>query len=199
VSRVAARPVVAGGKPEYSALLTRATDARAELRALRRTGSRAELEAVAARRVRLPAPIVTGGVKRGDENGVRRTGAVFGVSASLPLFDAGGREAARWDAERMRADAERTAIEQEIAAQIRSALDILAARRDAAATGIQEQGADLAAIAEIAYREGEIGIFELLDAVRASARARTRDIEMALDLRLAEIALERAVGDVLWP
>jgi outer membrane protein TolC len=117
----------------------------------------------------------------------------------LPLFDAGGREAARWDAERMRADAERTAIEQEIAAQIRSALDILAARRDAAATGIQEQGADLAAIAEIAYREGEIGIFELLDAVRASARARTRDIEMALDLRLAEIALERAVGDVLWP
>jgi outer membrane protein TolC len=54
-------------------------------------------------------------------------------------------------------------------------------------------------IAEVAYREGEVGILELLDAVRTSSRARLRSIEIRLEARLAQIALERAVGDVLWP
>jgi hypothetical protein len=44
----------------------------------------------------------------------RETGGVFGLSVSLPLFDAGQREAARWDAERMRVEAERAAIEYRI-------------------------------------------------------------------------------------
>jgi outer membrane protein TolC len=51
----------------------------------------------------------------------------------------------------------------------------------------------------VAYREGEIGIVVLLDAVRAASRARLRDLERRLDVRLAEIALERAVGERLWP
>jgi outer membrane protein TolC len=53
--------------------------------------------------------------------------------------------------------------------------------------------------AEVAYREGEIGVAALLDAVRTASRARLRDLERRLDLRLAEIALERAVGEGLWP
>jgi outer membrane protein TolC len=39
----------------------------------------------------------------------------------------------------------------------------------------------------------------LLDAARTSSRARMRDLERRLDVRLAEIALERAVGEGLWP
>jgi outer membrane protein TolC len=39
----------------------------------------------------------------------------------------------------------------------------------------------------------------LLDAVRTAARARNRIIDVRLDTRLAQIALERAVGDTLWP
>jgi outer membrane protein TolC len=54
-------------------------------------------------------------------------------------------------------------------------------------------------IAEVAYREGEVGILELLDAVRTASRARVRSIELRLDARLAQIAVERAVGDTLWP
>lgn len=54
-------------------------------------------------------------------------------------------------------------------------------------------------IGVVAYREGEVGILELLDAVRTSSRARIRNVEIRLDARLAQIALERAVGDVLWP
>ena len=198
-SRVIARTPAVAVVPDVAALIVRANTTRAELRALQRSSARAELEAVAARRARLPVAIVTGGLKRGDDEGVRKSGSVFGVSASLPLFDTGSREAARWDAERTRVTAERTALEQEIAAEIRAASEILAARRAVVPPGGDVPGADLAGIADTAYREGEIGIFELLDAVRASARARARDIEMRLNVRRAEIALERAVGDVLWP
>ncbi len=53
--------------------------------------------------------------------------------------------------------------------------------------------------AEVGYREGEMGILGLLDAVRTAARARERNIEVRLGTRLAQIALERAVGEVLWP
>jgi len=44
-----------------------------------------------------------------------------------------------------------------------------------------------------------VGILVLLDAVRTASRARMRDIEMRLDVRLAQVALERAVGEGLWP
>ena len=88
-------------------LFTRATSTRAELRALQQLGQRATFEADAARRARLPSPNLFGGVKRADELSGRETGGVFGVTVALPLFDAGGREAARWEAERSRVEAER--------------------------------------------------------------------------------------------
>jgi outer membrane protein TolC len=58
---------------------------------------------------------------------------------------------------------------------------------------------ELARIAEVAYTEGEVGILELLDAHRTAARARVRAIDMRLAARLAQVALERAVGDTIWP
>jgi outer membrane protein, heavy metal efflux system len=70
-----------------------------------------------------------------------------------------------------------------------------------AALAQEQQGAadELVQIAEVAYREGEVGILELLDAVRTASRARIRTIDLRLEARLAQIALERAVGDTLWP
>jgi outer membrane protein TolC len=58
---------------------------------------------------------------------------------------------------------------------------------------------ELVQIAVVAYREGEVGILELLDAARTASRAQIRNIDLRLDVRLAQIALERAVGDTLWP
>jgi outer membrane protein TolC len=58
---------------------------------------------------------------------------------------------------------------------------------------------ELITIADVAYREGEIGILQLVDAYRTAARARERAIEATLNLTLSEIALERAVGASLWP
>lgn len=199
VDRVTSLAAPRGAPAPVDALMTRALAARAELRALQRSADRADLEAVAARRARLPAPLLSAGLKRAGDDPGRERGGVFGVSLSVPLFDTGGREAARWQAERSRVQAERASIEQQIRAEIARASEVLALR-DAAVTEDTDAAADeLTEIAEIAYREGEVGILELIDAVRAASRARTRSIELRLDVRLAHIALERAVGEVLWP
>jgi len=181
------------------ALMARAVSTRAELRALQRFADRAELESVAARRARLPAPTLFAGLKRADDESGRDRGGVFGVSVSLPLFDTGGREAARWQAERSRVEAERASIEHQILSEITRASEALALRQAAVADDAEAAGDELTQIAEVAYREGEVGILELLDAVRTASRARMRSIELRLDARLAQIALEHAVGDVLWP
>ena len=181
-------------------LFTRATASRAELRALEQLGQRATFEGDAARKARLPSPNLFGGVKRADELSGRKTGGVFGVTVALPLFDDGGREGARWDAERLRVEAERMFIEYRIRSEITGAAEVLTLRQ-AALSQDQQQGAadELVQIAVVAYREGEVGILELLDAARTASRARTRNIDLRLDARLAQIALERAVGDTLWP
>lgn len=190
-----ARPPLAAG-----ALSARAQSTRAELRALQLSGERAAREADAARRARWPAPVVSGGLKRADSEGERERGGVFGVALAVPLFDSGSREAARWTAEGARVAAERAAIEQHVRAEIIRAVEALARREQAlAAAGSDRLAAELVTAAEVAYREGEVGILALLDAVRTASRARMRDIEMRLDTRLAQVALERAVGEVLWP
>ena len=181
-------------------LSTRAKSTRAELRALEQVGQRATFEAEAARRSRLPSPSLFGGVKRADELSGRKTGGVFGMTVALPLFDDGGRDAARWEAERSRVEAERMFIEDRIRSEISGASEVLTLRQ-AALFQEQEQGTaeELVQIAVVAYREGEVGILELLDAARTASRARARSIDLRLDARLAQIALERAVGDTLWP
>jgi cobalt-zinc-cadmium efflux system outer membrane protein len=180
-------------------LLTRATSTRAELRALQQLKVRATFEADAARRSRLPSPNLFGGVKRADDGSGRETGGMFGVSVGLPLFDAGRRDAARWLAEAARVDAERTSIEHRIHTEITGASEVLALRRAAMSQDQPEAAEELVQIAEVAYREGEVGILQLLDAVRTASRARIRSIDLRLEARLAQIALERAVGDTLWP
>jgi len=199
VGRIAPLALRLPAPASVDTLMTRAGSARAELRALQRFAERADLESAAARRLRLPAPTLFGGLKRADVESRRERGGVFGVSALLPLFDAGGREAARWTAERARVEAERLSIEHQIRSEVARASEALVLRQAAVSEDGEGAGDELTQIAEVAYREGEVGILELLDAVRTASRARVRSIELRFDARLAQIALERAVGDILWP
>ena len=199
VGRITAVNTPQPSPASVDALMARALSMRAELRALHRSADRAELESVAARRARLPAPTLFGGLKRADDESGRERGSVFGVSVSLPLFDTGRREVARWQAARSRVDAERASFEHQIRAEIARASEALALRQAAATDDAESAAGELTQIAEIAYREGEVGILELLDAIRTAFRALMRSIELRLDARLAQVALERAVGDVLWP
>lgn len=199
VTRVASVLPSPQGPISVDSLMTRAASSRAELRALQRIAERMALESDAARRARLPAPTLFGGLKRADGASGRERGGVFGLSVSVPLFDAGQRESARWAAEGARAIAQRASIEHQIRSEIVRASEALSLRQAAAAEDQEATGDELVRIAEVAYREGELGILELLDAVRTASRASARSIDIGLEVRLAQIALERAVGDVLWP
>jgi cobalt-zinc-cadmium efflux system outer membrane protein len=181
--------------------MERAMASRAELRALTATVRQFELEADVARRASGVAPTLSAGLKRAEDDDQTRSGPVFGVSVSVPLFNRGARDAARWTAERARAEFERLSIEAAIRAQITRTFDALEVRRRSApAVSAAVASADeLITIADVAYREGEIGILQLVDAYRTAARARERAIESNLNLALSEIALERAVGVSLWP
>lgn len=199
LTTVAASQLLQQPTPPIETLLARATSTRAELRALHQLAERATQEAEVAKRARLPSPNVFGGIKRADAAAGRESGGVFGLSVAVPLFDTGGREAARWGAERVRIDAERTSMEDRIRSEITGASQVLGVRQAALAQEQPDAADQLVQIAEVAYREGEVGILELLDAVRTASRARIRSIDLRLDARLAQIALERAVGDTLWP
>jgi outer membrane protein, heavy metal efflux system len=199
VSSVAGPLVTGREAPPVEELQARAVKARAELRALFSAAERAEHEGQAARAARFPVPSVTAGLKRADGDAGRERGAVAGVALSVPLFDAGGREAARWRAERARIEAERTALAQRVAAEVQAASEVVAHRREALSTAARESsGEELLAAAQVAYREGDVGILAWLDALRVASRANVRNIEIQLEARLAQIALERAVGEELW-
>jgi cobalt-zinc-cadmium efflux system outer membrane protein len=191
----------AGSVDAIESLVARATASRAELRALLRAAQRFTEESDVARRASGPAPTFTGGLKRADDSGPTRTGAVIGASLVLPLFNRGAREAARWNGERLRADAERTALEADIRAAITRAVDTFALRGQSSIAVVAAllSAEELISIADVAYREGDIGVLPLLDAYRTAARARERVVEANMNLRFAQIALERAVGVTLWP
>jgi cobalt-zinc-cadmium efflux system outer membrane protein len=180
-------------------LVSRASEVRPELRSLDASAARATSEALAARRGHRPVPTVFGGLKRADVGARRETGAILGLSVTLPLANQGGPQAARWSAEAARIAADRAALAQQIRAEVEGARATLAVMQNAAATDAPESADELGRIAEIAYVEGEISIVEWLDAVRTTSRARHRSIDIRLDARLAQIALERAVGEPLWP
>ena len=200
VTRVSGALYVERTIPMLDTLTERALAARGEVRALSAAVERFRLEADAARRAKLPAPTVLGGLKRADSATGRESGGLFGINVMVPLFDSGSRDVERWLAERDRADAERLLMTQTIRAQVTAAHEVLALRQDALRSADAAAVAgELTKIAEVSYTEGESGILELLDAHRTAARARIRVIDMRLAARLAQIALERVVGDTIWP
>jgi len=194
------RPASADAE-SVDALVQKASTSRAELRALDSAGRRFGLEAEAAKRAAGPATTVIGGLKRADDSGDTRAGGAIGLSVTLPLFNRGDRDVARWNAERSQIQFERTILESAIRAEITTAAAILTLRRQVTtmARDARASADELVTIADVAYREGEAGILQLLDAYRTRGRAQDRAAAAALELRLGEIALERAAGVTLWP
>jgi multidrug efflux system outer membrane protein len=185
--------------PAVDALHVRAATSRAELRALGASVERTQREAEAARAARRPTPVVTAGLKRADADEGRVRGAVGGLAFNLPLFDTGAREAARWTAERTRIESERAALERRVAGDVTAGHEAVARRRAALAAAASDSAVDeLVSAAQVAYREGDLGILAWLDALKVASRAQQRDIELRLDARLAQIALESAVGEEIW-
>jgi outer membrane protein, heavy metal efflux system len=120
--------------------------------------------------------------------------AIFSLSISIPLFNNGGAALSQATAERQSADARRRLtlldVDQAIARAQADAAN--AATNAVAASGPALAAAEEAArIANIGYREGKFGQFDLLDAQRTLAQTCAAATEALLSYHIAQAQLDR--------
>ena len=145
-----------------------------------------------ARAQRVPDLTLSAGARRLEAT--NDTAAVFSLSVPLPLFNNGKAAVDQASAERLRAEAQRRATQQDVAQAIAGAQAEAAnaATSASTATGPALAAAEEAArIARIGYREGKFGQLDLLDAERTLAETRASAIEALLAYHIAQAQLER--------
>ncbi len=178
-------------------LVSLALAQRPELRALELDADAGTAEARLASAERTPTPVLSGGYKREQVNGAELSGFVAGVSLPLPLWDrrAGAVSAARADAGRW--DSEVESARRQTAAEVRAAYEAqqaLAAALAVLSGALGENAATARRAAEAAYGEGEIGLLEWLDSVRAYQEAETTYAILWAEYIARRAALQRAIG-----
>lgn len=186
-----AAPGAAPAPPEQmrAALLERHPEllaARAELRAAQ---ARLALE----RQQRLPSFALRAGIDREPDLQAQRVGVVV----NIPLFDRRAGPIAEAEAELRRLGHALADRELQLTQQLDVAwqqYQIAAGQVGALESSILRQAENAMRIAEAAYRSGERGILEWLDAQRAFRQARN-DLDAArYDLRVARVELDRLQG-----
>jgi cobalt-zinc-cadmium efflux system outer membrane protein len=159
---------------------------------------RQELAVRAAGARAIPDLTVTVGPRHHRETA--STSWVAGLAVPLPLFDRnqGERRATRFelDGARREAHAVRTAIEAEVIAAARR-LEALTTRFHMLEQEVIPSAVEVHRATEIGYREGKLGLLEMLDSQRTVSEARRLRLEATqsyLDLR---VHLERLIGCTL--
>jgi cobalt-zinc-cadmium efflux system outer membrane protein len=144
-----------------------------------------------------PEPSLTGGYKGVGLEGERLHGFVAGVAIPFPLLDRSQDEAARGRG-RAKAARARLALETDLAsAEVRGLRAQAAQLADAARrfrVEAMEPSRALVATAEAAYRGGELGILELVDAHRGALDAALQAVDLEWAARKARIDLDLAAG-----
>ena len=185
--------------PSAADLLERALRARGDFTAEESQIRRFQFEQTAADRLRIPEPVLSAGLKRADNSrGGAAAGPVVSLSVPLPVFNRGKTEVQHFQAEEQRAKARRDLLRQQIQAQVEGAHLTLLLRQRAAEAYESETsapGENLMRIARVAYQEGELGILELLDALRVNRQSQFRLLDLRAAAREAEVELERVVGE----
>jgi outer membrane protein, heavy metal efflux system len=182
-----------------SELAQRALTVREDYRAEQRRLEQYRFEQRAAERLRFPEPILNAGLKRADigQRGIAN-GPVVGITVPLPLFNKGQTEVARYSAEQERASARLEVLSREIRGAVEGtvqALNIRQRARNEYQNQLAETGPELVQIATVAYQEGEVGILQLLDALRTQRQAQLRLVEIHAAVKDAQIELERVAGE----
>ena len=169
---------------------------RADLAARERRLLAAAQRVRAARAARLPEIAVGAGLKQVSDPTGAAYGPVVSLGVTVPIFNAEGTAIAAARARERALDAELVIARRSVQAQQASAAGRGQAAREAAvkAAGARGDAARLGTIAETAYRAGEIGVVELLDAHEAGRDAELKVIELALAAAEAAIAFDLAQG-----
>lgn len=157
--------------------------------------SRLELERAAR------SPDVTVGLFTGRDgpSDLRENVVGMSVSVPLPLFRRNEAGIGRAMTELTTAQVDRQAAERDVAASVRAQwqrLTLLEARAGRLREAVVRTIEDNQRLSQIAVREGEIGVAELLLVNRQVAETRRELLEAETELRQARVALEKAAG---WP
>lgn len=194
---LALRGDLTAAAPPPLATLAERLSSRPDLRALELEARSGELEARAAGRWFVPDVELGGGLKTVDVGSRRDSGFAAALTLPIPLFSRDQDGRLRGDA-RARAARGRLALALDAARADLAGLHAEATRLAAAAVRYRESGAaDAAALlrtAEAAYRGGEMGVLELIDAYRATLDAETSIVELEWAARRARIDLDRTAG-----
>lgn len=144
-------------------------------------------------------PEITLGVGRREvaEPDFAADGNLVMLGVEIPLFDRGDGEKFAAESRARRLQAERTIVASRLAADARAILRELEAHRQAALVlqSNDTQADALAAIAESAYVEGEIGVMELVDAHRTDLAAQRAAIARSHAARKSYIELQFLRGN----
>lgn len=123
-------------------------------------------------------------------------GYALGAEITLPFFDRNQGPRGEADALADRAQIVRDTWDRRVLAEVRGArarLDALLRERERFST---TDAGSLVQAAIAAYREGERTLVELIDARRAAMDVLIRRTELDLQVRLADVALRRATGEL---
>ena len=115
----------------------------------------------------------------------------------LATSDRNQGQIARARAQEQAAQLEREADHAELAAQLDGATGVLAMRRDALSRYRSDMLARLPKVremAESAYRSGQGGIVELLDAIDAITEAKLREVDLLAGIAEAQLAVRTAAA-----
>jgi cobalt-zinc-cadmium efflux system outer membrane protein len=155
-------------------------------------------ERQAAQRLIIPEPVVSAGFKRTTIPGLDDRGYAVSVTIPLPLFDTGRTRQAVATAAIEQSEAAAAALRRATEAGVRSAYEALRSYRRIAQDYVRDlgdRGEQLSRISRLSYVEGEQGILELLDSHRVALNSHLQALELALSAKLAEIELNKAVGE----
>jgi len=183
-------------------LVARALEVRGDYKAQEEQLQQFSWERRAAERLRIPEPVVSAGTKRVATSSFTDTGHIISVSVPLTFFNRSQREAAVASANFIKTQAENQALRQQIASEVKAAYETTEQRRRLAEQyrrEVGEKNIELTRVSRIAYQEGEHRILELLDAFRVRLSSELRVLDLVAAARQAEIELESAVGEEIFP
>jgi cobalt-zinc-cadmium efflux system outer membrane protein len=183
--------------PSPESLVSEATAKRGHRLAALARVRREEESSIVAGRAWIPALELAGGSKTAKAAGVTASGFTAGLGLTLPLFDRGQADRARADARAREAKAALEAVDRQIRGEVEDASARLAdrlARSTRFETAQLPRLEQLVRQAETSYREGEITVFELVDAHRTARDTHLRTLDLSLQASRAELELWRALG-----
>jgi cobalt-zinc-cadmium efflux system outer membrane protein len=184
-------------RPEPADQYVARSATRPDIVALERAEAATELDFKAASRGRVPGLTVGAGWKGVQYAGMRSDGFVISAIVTLPVIDRGQGPRRRAEAEGQGLRGRVALARQELAGEIfglRAEADRLHVLAEQFTRDRRRDSEELMRIADTAYRGGELGILELLDAFRGAVDDELQGLELAWMARRARIELERAAG-----